>query len=77
MGNCGCKFICNFTRLYYCAIVDFEVADGNRVSFPTDASDHLPDLFYGSLTSHFGDIGSPAVSFVLPNGSASFRSEDS
>ena len=77
MGNGGCKYICYFFRLFYCAIVDFEVTDGSRVSFPTDASNHLPDLFHGSLTSHLRDIGSPTVSFVLPNGSASFRSEDS
>ena len=75
MGNVGGKYICNFTRLFNCAIVDFEVADGSRFSFPTDASNHLPDLFHGSLASHSKDMGSLAISFVLPNDSASFRAE--
>ena len=52
MGNGGCKYICYFSRLFYYTIVDFEVTDGSRVSFPTDAPNHLPDLFHGSLTSH-------------------------
>ena len=66
MGNGGCKYICNFTRLFYCAIADFEVTDGSRVSFPTDSPNHLPDLFHGSLTTHSRDIGSPAISMGSP-----------
>jgi hypothetical protein len=27
--------------LFYYAIVDFEVTDGSRVSFPTDASNYI------------------------------------
>ena len=66
MGNGGCKYICNFTRLFYCANVDFEVADGNRISFPADASYHMLDLFHGSLTSQFEDnrISSSLVCFA-------------
>jgi hypothetical protein len=35
------------------------------------------EFFHGSLTSHSRDIGYPETSFDLPNGSASFRSENS
>ena len=69
--------ICYFTRLFYCSIVDFEVTDGSKICFPTEASNNLPDLFHGSLASHLRDIGPTTVTLVLPNGSASFRSEDS
>ena len=66
MSNDGSKYICNFFRLFYYAIVDFEMADGGRVSFPTDASNYQLALFHGSLTSHLRDIGPPTISFVCP-----------
>ena len=59
-----------------CFIVDYEVTGGSWVRFPADASNHKPNLFHWGLTIEFRDIGSPTVTFVLSNGSARFRSED-
>ena len=76
MSNGGCKDVSSFSRLFYCSIVDYKVTGGSGVRFPADASNHMPNLFHWGLTIEFRDIRSPTVAFVLSNGSASFRSED-
>ena len=62
MSKGGCKNISNFSRLFYCSIVDNKVTGGSGVR--------------SDSTIEFKDIGSPSVTFALSNGSVSFRSED-
>ena len=62
--------------MMYCCAIDNEVISGSGVRFPADASYDTPDFFHWGLAIEFRDIGSPTVAFVLSNGSASFRSED-
>ena len=76
MGEGGCKNVSYFSRLFYCTIVNYEVTGCSGVRFTADASNHMSNLFHWGLTIEFRDIGSPTVTLVLSNGSASFRSEN-